>query len=180
MDRKKVRNAKKVDEFGIPILNLKEFKEKNKTAIYFDSKFEWKTYSMLVEAGFKVVLKPKSLLISPDFETLELDYSPEQKSELRKSILKVKTKKEKNLIKRVFNKTNLKHVIKNKINKVTWSVDFFLPDFDLYIEAKGFPNEAFPLKLKFAQYITSVTKYTIIVVKTQKDVNDLIQYLKDK
>jgi len=180
MDKRKVRNAKKVDEAGNPIGNLNEFKTNHKDAIIFDSKLEWKTYSLLKEAGIKVILKPNPILLIPEFKTLKFDYLPEQKTELRKNSLKVKTKKEKNVIKREFNKTHYKSILSEKIRKSTWAVDFFLPDYNLYVEAKGFPNEAFPLKLKFARYILSISKYSIIVVRNQKDVNDLIKYLKNK
>jgi len=62
---------------------------------------------------------------------------------------------------------------------MTWSIDFLLPEFNLYVEAKGHPNEAFPNKLKLAKYLLSLSGYKIVVVHTQKDCDDLIKHLKN-
>ena len=60
----------------------------------------------------------------------------------------------------------------------------YLPDFvgkDFIIECKGFGNDAFPLRWKIFKYTLYQQKmnYKIYLVKNKKDVDQLIENLKN-
>jgi len=66
--RKKTVNE--VDEFGVYTGPLKIWKTKNPGKLYFDSPFEWRCWIKLKSKNFEFELKPKSILMIPDFKTL--------------------------------------------------------------------------------------------------------------
>ena len=68
----------------------------------------------------------------------------------------------------------------NKVRAITYLPDFVGKDF--IIECKGFPNSAFPLKEKLFKYLLlSILPDTVYyVVHTQKQVDELIEKLKNK
>lgn len=61
----------------------------------------------------------------------------------------------------------------------------YLPDFvgkNFIIECKGFPNEAWPLREKLFKYylINNMPNYTFYLVRNQKQVDELIEKLKNE
>ncbi|MDA3822977.1 MAG: hypothetical protein PF450_10265, partial [Bacteroidales bacterium] len=168
------------DVNGRTITNLKEFRKNDPNAVVFDSAFEWKIYNRLKQTGLNVIFKPKPIIIVPKMNGVELDYTKAERTELRIALRSVVTKAQKSKVTSEFNLTHKKTLIENVIQPLTWSIDFYLPDHGLYVEAKGYPNDAFPLKLKFARYLLSVTHIQIGVVRTLKECNDLIIHLTKK
>jgi len=118
----------KVDEFGVKIKNLKSWKTKNPNSTYFDSIPEWAVWKYIVESGINYVYQPK-LDLFPTIKTTEFEKPRQTK----------KAKEEKR------NKRAVKTVVQKAIG---YTPDFYLPDFDLYIEVKGFADEVFKLRWK--------------------------------
>ena len=176
MGQLKVKNAKRVDNFGKEIINLKEWKLSNPDAIHFDSVFEWWVAATLTSNGIKFMLKPPKLVLVPKFTTTDFDYSKEVKSVLTNSKRKASDTKEKSSVSRAFNKANQKVITEISVLPETWSVDFYLYDYNIYLEAKGFANDGFANKLKLARYL-SQNQFKIIVVYSKKDVIDLLHFL---
>lgn len=67
-----------------------------------------------------------------------------------------------------------------KVRAITYLPDFVGKDF--IIECKGFPNDAFPLKEKlFKRLLVDISPNCMYyVVHTQKEVNTLVEQLKQK
>ena len=118
----------KVDEFGNKIKNLKVWISKNPDSLYFDSTPEWEVWKYLVDSDINYDYQPKLNLFSA-IKTKEFE-KPRQ------------TKKAK-IEKR--NKREIKDVTQKAIG---YTPDFYLPDFDLYIEVKGFADDVFKLRWK--------------------------------
>lgn len=68
----------------------------------------------------------------------------------------------------------------NKVRAITYLPDFVGNNF--IIECKGFPNDAFPLKEKlFKRLLVDISPNCMYyVVHTQKEVNTLVEQLKQK
>lgn len=61
------------------------------------------------------------------------------------------------------------------IKPITWTPDFFLPDYNTIIETKGIPNESFPLRLKLAKkYIVDNNLGWKILILTNERSIDLL------
>lgn len=67
-----------------------------------------------------------------------------------------------------------------KIRPITYTPDFIGKHF--IIECKGYPNDAFPLKLKLFYYYLYINNINInyYIVHNQKEVDNLIKLLKDE
>lgn len=67
-----------------------------------------------------------------------------------------------------------------KIRPITYKPDFVGKHF--IIECKGYPNDAFPLKLKLFYYYLYINNINInyYIVHNQKEVDNLIKQLKDE
>ena len=118
----------KVDEFGNKIKNFKNWKSKNPNSIHFDSLPEWEVWNYIVKSNINYIYQPH----------LELFESIKSK-EFKKPRQTKKAKKEKR------NNKEIKDIIQKSIN---YTPDFYLPDFDIYIEVKGFADEVFKLRWK--------------------------------
>lgn len=62
--------GKKVDIDGIVIHSLPKWKKNNPRKIFFDSRFEWKCYIMLKEAGFNFKFHPEPRIVQEKFNCL--------------------------------------------------------------------------------------------------------------
>jgi len=118
----------KVDRHGNKIKNLKVWKNANPGDIYFDSYPEWEVWDYMMISSINFVYEPKiDLFDSIDTEEFE---KPRQ------------TKKAK------LSKDN-KRVIKDvKQRPISYKPDYYLIDFDAYIEVKGFADDVFKLRWK--------------------------------
>jgi len=175
----KVKNAKKVDSNGQVINDLKQWKKDYPEDIYYDSAFELWVDRTLNLFQIRHTFKPEKLILVPSFTTTDLEYTKELRSELLSGLRKAVGKSAKSAVTRNFNKNNRKSLIETKVLPETWSVDFYLEDYGIYLEAKGFANDGFDNKLKLARYLTQY-KFKIIVVYTQKDLFDLINHLQNQ
>ena len=118
----------KVDEFGTRIKNLKVWIKKNPGCVYFDSYTEWEVWDYIMQHDINHEFQPKLKLFS-SISTKEFEMPRQTK----------KAKEEKR------NKREIKNVIQKPIG---YTPDFYLPDFDLYIEVKGFADDVFKLRWK--------------------------------
>ncbi|MGR3301758.1 MAG: hypothetical protein ACUZ8I_04550 [Candidatus Scalindua sp.] len=187
----KVKNATKITAYGLE----------------FDSRLEYNCYNILKESGLKFIFKPEKIVLVPGFMTNVLVHTEENEKKLRKNIrelapdkdymktivlpakfYKAECKKDQSREKRLFNVIHKKVIRVKKILPLTWSPDFFLPDYDMYVESKGFANEAFPVKFKIARWELGLgmrvldmdvmyTAYSAIEVLSKKELIDLIEYL---
>lgn len=67
-----------------------------------------------------------------------------------------------------------------KFREMAMFPDFYLIDYDIIVETKGFPNETFPLKHKLLMYhlLINSSKSTYVILKTQKEVIKFFNNLK--
>ena len=192
----KVKNATKISHDGIE----------------FDSKLEYNCYMILKDSGIKFEFKPEKLVLVPKFKTMALQHTIENEKLLRskvreaapdkaymeklpssstKKLYQAECKRDQSRIKRIFNIDHKKVLREKSILPVTWAPDFYLIDYDMYVEAKGFANETFPIKFKMARYQlgieTGVSDVDVVInsesaieVGSKKEMNDLINYLKQQ
>ena len=120
--------VRKVDEFGEKILNLKGWIKKNPGALYFDSYPEWEVWDYLTQSNITFIYQPKLDLFS-SIATKEFEKPRQTK----------KAKEEKRT------KREIKSITQKPIG---YTPDFYLNDFDLYIEVKGFADDVFKLRWK--------------------------------
>ena len=181
--RAKVKNATKITEGDLE----------------FDSKLEYNCYKLLQESAIEFIFKPEKVVIVPGFETDVLDHTEENLKILRsmvrewapdkdyikrkgmnkaqEKLYRAECKRMQSSVKRKFNAENRKVIRKKKILPVTWSPDFLIPRFGLYVEAKGFANDSFPIKFKAARFQFG-PKYAAVEVGSKKEMEDLIIYLR--
>ena len=177
---KKVRNAKHVDIDGNIIVSVAVFKKLYPNKIVFDSMLERNVYLCLKQSVAEVQIKPEKLILVPKTIMYELDFNKEQKKVLNKMLRAGKTKNEKARIKRKFTLSNEKELVNKNLLPLTCSPDFYLPEYKLYVEAKGFPNDAFPLKLKMALNLLKEKEKNIVVIKSVRNCKTLINNLKNR
>jgi len=70
--KKNPRKIYCIDEKGNKILDLKQWKIKNFSKVYYDSYFEYEAAQLLNKAGFHVDFHPESRELIPAFKTLAL------------------------------------------------------------------------------------------------------------
>ncbi len=144
----------KVDEFGTKIKNLQVWKKKNPSSIYFDSIPEWAVWKYLVDSDIKHEYQPKISLFS-SMKTEEFEMPRQTK----------KAKEEKR------NKREIKDVVQKPIG---YTPDFYLPEFDLYIEVKGFADDVFKLRWK----LFKLKGYNGFIVYSLEEFKQLYKALK--
>lgn len=136
--KKNTRGASKVDEHGNTIKNFKEWRLTNPDALYHDSKLEYNFYQELLKRGIEFDYQVK-YTIQPSFKFNEW------------CIKKVK-------------KVDVEGWHSKSIQPITWSPDFLLTKYNILIEAKGKPNEAFPNKLKQFKYYCYINGLDLKVI----------------
>ena len=118
----------KVDQKGNKIKNFKVWKKSNPNKIYFDSYPEWEVWDYMMISSIAFTYEPKIDLFST-INTEEFE-KPRQ------------TKKAK------LNKDNKRIIKAVKQRPITYKPDYYLVDFDTYIEVKGFADDVFKLRWK--------------------------------
>jgi len=65
------------------------------------------------------------------------------------------------------------------VRQMKFTPDYLLPDHNVILETKGFPNESFPLRLKFFKYKMHKqgTEIEFVVCKTMKEVDAFLDTL---
>jgi hypothetical protein len=118
----------KVDSKGKKIKNLKNWISKNPNSLYFDSYPEWEVWKYIKDSKINHTYQPKLVLFN-GINTKEFK-KPRQ------------TKKAKA-------EGRIHREIKDvKQESISYTPDFYLPDFDVYIEVKGYADEVFKLRWK--------------------------------
>ncbi len=145
----------KVDEEGNKIKILKTWIKNNPGKIYFDSIPEWEVWDYLRESDIDFTYQPKldlfSSVVTQEFE------KPRQT---------VKAKKEKR------NKREIKKITQKPIG---YTPDFYLKDFDLYIEVKGWADDVFKLRWK----LFKLKGYDGFIVYSLDEFKQLYKHLRE-
>ena len=147
-------------------------KVKNATRVLYDninfrSLFEKDCYVLLKQAGFNFEYETKRIVLLSGF------YPPD--------FIKIYDLYKPRLKKRVFG------INKSKILDITYTPDFYLQknDVEIYIEAKGNPNDAYPIKKKmFLNYLrmqAEITGKTFMFFEphSKKQMKDTIKIIND-
>jgi hypothetical protein len=142
--------VKKVDGEGKVIKNFSKWKKDNPESIYFDSKLEFNFYKELQRRRIKF-----------DYQ---VSYTLQEGFKWEEWCVRKK------------NGTQVLDWHISKIQPITWTVDFYLTDYDILLEAKGRPNDAFPNKLKQTKRLlfdmNSSTK--IVVLHSIKELTEFL------
>ena len=118
----------KVDEEGNKIRDFKSWIVKNPDKLYFDSYPEWEVWNYIVNSHIEHEYQSTILLF--DGITTQEFKQPRQTKKAKENGLKdreVKTVKQ---------------------ESISYTPDFYLPEFDTYVEVKGFADEVFKLRWK--------------------------------
>lgn len=118
----------KVDSNGKKIKDFTSWRLKNPNALYFDSKVEWEVWYYLSQNKIPYHTQTELLL----FDSVDTE-------EFKQPRQTKKAKKE-------GNKTpSIKQI---KQQSIKYTPDYYLPEFNTYIEVKGFADELFKLRWK--------------------------------
>jgi len=118
----------KVDSNGNRIKNLKTWLKKNPGEIYFDSYSEYEVWKYLEASNIAHTKQPELKL----FDGMITE-------EFIKPIQTKKAKKE--------GRTE-REIKSHKQRSIKYTPDYYLPDFDTYIEVKGYADDVFKLRWK--------------------------------
>jgi hypothetical protein len=134
-----------IDEQGKRILDLAKWKKdiNNFNKIYFDSKFEYNCYLILVKAGFNVDFHPESRLLMPSFTTFALSRA----------------------------KSGVK-LFKSTVRSISYTPDFLIKCNDgtkVYIEAKGFFTDGAKMRYKLFQNSLTNNEYIFSVYDNPRE-----------
>lgn len=179
MKNTKIRNAEKVDINGNIIKNLKEWRINHPGELCFDSRLELFCYRQLEISQLEFLFKPSPIVYIEPFKALVFDYSKENKKLMRLWQSEGTTKKERTALKQRFARVTSKELVEETVPMATWSPDFYVNwnGAGLYIETKGFPNDAFPIKFKICRQLLINSGMHAVAVASKKEVQDLISHL---
>ena len=119
----------KVDEFGKKIKNFKQWRKKHLDSLFFDSMPEWEVWKYLDDSNIDYIYHPDSIELLPAVKTVEFQHPRRTKKAVRE-------KRTDPVIKEVTQR------------KMEYTPDFYLPDYDTYIEVKGYADEQFKIRWK--------------------------------
>jgi len=146
----------KVDSKGQKIKNYKTWRKKHPRAKAFDSYTEWEVWDYLKKSGINFTEQPEILLF--DGITTEEFVKPRQTK---------KAKKE---------GRNKREIKESKQQSIKYTPDYYLPEFDVYIEVKGYADDVFKLRWK----LFKLKGYAGFVVYSLNEFKDLYKQLKEK
>jgi len=145
----------KVDAEGNRIKNFKQWRKKNPDALYFDSYPEWEVWYYLIHSDIAFESQPTLELFS-GIDTMEF-VQPRQTK---------KAKKEKR------NKRTIKAV---KQKPIKYTPDYYLSEYDTYIEVKGYADELFKMRWK----LFKLSGYKGYIVYSLEEFKELLKQLED-
>lgn len=151
MNRSFYNNIKKLDAGGKVIKVWKGWIKEHPGELYFDSALEYVVYNYLKDNNINFVYQPESIIFYPSKEVEEI------KDMTRKGVKST--------------------VIKNTTQKsISYTPDFYLPDFDLWLETKGYLKEdSFRLRWRLFKNF----EYKGFIVRNLKDLKIIIESLED-
>ena len=120
--------VKKVDVNGKTITNLAKWKVSHPNDEYFDSKVEWEVWKYIEKHGIPHK-KQVTLPLFPGVKTQEFQ-QPRQTKKAKKEGRKTR---------------EIKDVSQKPIS---YTPDYYLPEFDTYIEVKGYADDVFKIRWK--------------------------------
>lgn len=145
---------KKVNEKGIKIKDLSAWLKVNPDGKYFDSYPEWEVWNYLTNNNIKYKEKI-TLNLFPSTKTLEF----QQPRQTKKAKTEGRDGRE------------IKQIVQQSIS---YTPDYYLPEFDTYIEVKGFADELFKMRWK----LFKLKGYKGFVVYSLEEFKDLYNKLK--
>jgi len=143
----------KVDQYGIKIKNFKIWKAKHPNEIYFDSIPEWAVWEHMTISNINFTYEPKIDL----FDSIDT-----QEFELPRQTKKVKA-----------NGRSSREIKDTKQRAISYKPDYYLSDFDTYIEVKGFADDVFKLRWK----LFKLKGYKGFIVYSLKEFKELYEQL---
>jgi hypothetical protein len=145
----------KVDKNGDKIKDFKRWRKKNPTAMYFDSIPEWEVWEHLAKVGISHTFHPASIELLPAITTTEFQHP-------RRTKKAVKEGRVKPVLKKVTQR------------KMEYTPDFYLDDYDVYIEVKGYADEQFKMRWK----LFKAKGYEGYIVYSLNEFKELLKQLK--
>lgn len=116
----------KVDTKGKSIKSLGTWLKKHPGELYFDSFPEWEVWNYLNDGDISYEYHPTTIELLPPIKTTEFKHPRRTKGKKQKP-------------------PEIKEVTQRKME---YTPDFYLPDFDVYIEVKGYADEMFKMRWK--------------------------------
>jgi hypothetical protein len=145
----------KIDINGDKIKDYKKWRKKHPRAKSFDSKTEWEVWKFMKDSDINYKEQP-ALLLFDGIETKEF----------------VKPRQTKKAKKEGRNKREIKKV---KQHSISYTPDYYLPDYDTYIEVKGFADDVFKLRWK----LFKLAGYKGFIVYSLDEFKELYKQLSD-
>ena len=147
----------KVDKKGDKIKSFKTWRKKHPKEIFFDSHPEWEVWNHLTRAKIKHVFHPESIELLPAIKTKEFKHPRRTKKAVREG----RTMPE------------IKEVTQRKME---YTPDYYLPDFDVYIEVKGYADEQFKMRWK----LFKAKGYVGYIIYSLNEFKELLKQLKSE
>lgn len=146
----------KIDKSGKRIKgSLAAWIAKHPGETYFDSAPEWEVWDYMVTHGIKHTYQQELLL----FDTCETtEFKPTEIKMVKKKPAKVEA-----------------HIVKTKQRNIKFSPDYYLPEYDAYIEVKGYADEVFKLRWK----LFKLKGYTGYLVYSLEEFVEVLKVLKE-
>lgn len=144
----------KVDSSGNKIRSLKVWLALHPGELYFDSKVEWEVWKYLSTSNINFTNQP-SLLLFDTVTTAEFQ----------------KPRKSKN------NPDGDREIKNCTQRKIQYTPDYYLNDFDVYIEVKGYADEVFKLRWKLFK-LKGYNGYIVYSLKEFKQLYKQLQSMK--
>lgn len=156
----------KVDLSGTKIINLKKWMQKNPNKLYFDSYLEFQCYTYLkTQKDITFKFHPDKTIFLEGYHSNA--FVPSKKA--KKDIASRKVKK---------GDVIPAKITKQKIQGASYTADFLLyyNKCDIYIETKGFADDAFKLRFKLFKSQLNKNQHAY-VVKSLKELKELLSLL---
>jgi hypothetical protein len=146
----------KVDSQGKKIKNHELWMKTHPNEEYFDSYPEWEVWNYMKGTNIPYITK-KTLTLCPGITTMEFQAPKRTKKAI-----------EEGRVGRV-----LKEVTQQAI---TYTPDYYLPEFDMYIEVKGYADELFKMRWK----LFKLEGYNGVVVYSLEEFKEVYKQLSKK
>jgi len=143
----------KVDREGNKIKSFKVWRKKHSDDIYFDSYPEWEVWDFMMVSDIDFIYEPKIEL----FESIDT-----QEFELPRQTKKAKAEGR-----------NSREIKNTKQRSISYKPDYYLEEFDTYIEVKGWADEVFKLRWK----LFKLKGYKGFIVYSLKEFKELYEQL---
>lgn len=127
--------------------SIKTWKQNNPRSLYFDSKYEWKCFMLLKEAGFDFDFHPESRTVQEGFDSWALNKGK-----------------------------GARKLFKSKVRPITYTTDFAIHCNDgttIFVEAKGFFHKDARLRYKLFQASLKKGEISLLAYDHQNNMKDM-------